>query len=67
MKKNGPLDGFERVVRLSLGVALVLLAWGFGWTGVDGVGALVLGIVALATAAAGFSPADKALTKVPEE
>jgi glucose-6-phosphate-specific signal transduction histidine kinase len=59
--KTGPLDQFERAVRGALGVALVLLAWGFGWTDVEAIGALLLGIVALVTAAAGFSPADRAL------
>ena len=59
--KTGPLDQFERSVRLALGIALVLLAWGFGWSDVEAIGALVLGIVALATAAVGFSPADRML------
>jgi glucose-6-phosphate-specific signal transduction histidine kinase len=62
--KTGPLDQFERAVRGALGVALVLLAWGFGWTDVEAIGALVLGVVALATAAAGFSPADRVLARL---
>lgn len=61
--KTGPLDSFERSVRLALGIALVLLAWGFGWTDVEAIGALVLGLVALATAAAGFSPFDRAAAR----
>lgn len=64
MEKTGQLDPFERSVRLVLGVALVLLGWGFGWTGVDGVGALVLGVAALATAAGGVSPADRFLARL---
>jgi hypothetical protein len=39
------------------------LAWGFGWTSVEAIGAIVLGIVALATSVAGFSPADRALAR----
>jgi glucose-6-phosphate-specific signal transduction histidine kinase len=62
--KTGPLDQFERTVRAVLGVALVLLAWGFGWSDVEAIGSLVLGIVALGTAAAGFSPADRALARL---
>lgn len=61
--KNGPLDQFERGVRAILGIALVLLAWGFGWTNVEAIGALVLGLAALGTAAAGFSPADRVLSR----
>jgi glucose-6-phosphate-specific signal transduction histidine kinase len=57
--KSGPLDHFERMVRVVLGIALVLLAWGFGWSDVEAIGALLLGIVALVTGAVGFSPADR--------
>jgi glucose-6-phosphate-specific signal transduction histidine kinase len=62
--KTGPLDRFERLVRLTLGVALVLLAWGFGWTDVEAIGALVLGLVSLATAAVGVSPFDRAVARL---
>lgn len=61
MEKTGTIDGFERAARLALAVALVLLAWGFGWSGVDAIGALVLGAFALATAARGACPVDRAL------
>jgi glucose-6-phosphate-specific signal transduction histidine kinase len=64
IEKTGPLDRFERSLRLVLGIALVLLAWGFGWTSVEAIGAIVLGLAALATAAAGFSPADRALARL---
>jgi glucose-6-phosphate-specific signal transduction histidine kinase len=64
IRKSGPLDHFERALRLLLGIALVLLAWGFGWTGVEAIGALLLGLAALATAAAGYSPADRALARL---
>jgi hypothetical protein len=62
--KTGPLDHFERTVRVVLGIALVLLAWGFGWSDVEAIGALLLGIVALVTAAVGFSPADRTLARL---
>jgi Protein of unknown function (DUF2892) len=62
--KTGPLDQFERIVRGALGIALVLLAWGFGWSDVEAIGALVLGLVALGTAAAGYSPADRVLARL---
>jgi glucose-6-phosphate-specific signal transduction histidine kinase len=62
--KTGPLDRFERIVRGVLGIALVLLAWGFGWSDVEAIGALVLGLVALGTAAAGYSPADRVLARL---
>ena len=63
MKKTGPLDSLERTIRLALGVALALLAWGFGWS-VAGIGALVLAAVALTTSFAGYCPADDALAKL---
>jgi glucose-6-phosphate-specific signal transduction histidine kinase len=62
--KTGPLDQFERTVRVALGIALVLLAWGFGWSDVEAIGALLLGIVSLVTAAAGYSPADRVLARL---
>jgi glucose-6-phosphate-specific signal transduction histidine kinase len=62
--KTGPLDQFERTVRAVLGIALVLLAWGFGWSDVEAIGALVLGIIALGTAAVGFSPTDRMLARI---
>jgi glucose-6-phosphate-specific signal transduction histidine kinase len=62
--KTGPLDHFERTVRVVLGIALVLLAWGFGWSDVEAIGALLLGIVALGTAAAGYSPTDRVLARL---
>jgi glucose-6-phosphate-specific signal transduction histidine kinase len=62
--KTGPLDQFERTVRVVLGIALVLLAWGFGWSDVEAIGALVLGLVALVTAAVGYSPADRMLARL---
>jgi glucose-6-phosphate-specific signal transduction histidine kinase len=61
--KTGPLDQFERTVRVVLGIALVLLAWGFGWSDVEAIGALLLGVIALGTGAAGFSPADRMLAR----
>lgn len=62
--KTGPLDSFERSVRLALGISLVLLAWGFGWSDVEAIGALVLGLVSLATAAVGVSPFDRAVARL---
>jgi glucose-6-phosphate-specific signal transduction histidine kinase len=62
--KTGPLDQFERTVRGVLGIALVLLAWGFGWSDVEAIGALLLGLVALVTAAAGYSPTDRMLARL---
>lgn len=65
MTKTGPLDRVERAIRLALGVALLLLAWGFDWSGVEGIGFVVLGALSLATGAWGFSPADRALAALP--
>lgn len=64
MTKRGPLDAYERWIRFALGVSLLLLFWGFGWTSVEAIGALLLGVVALTTALAGYDPVDKALAKV---
>lgn len=61
--KTGILDRTERAVRVTLGVALVLISWDYGWT-VIGVGALVLGVAALVTALVGVSPADRALARL---
>jgi DUF2892 family protein len=61
--KIGPLDTFERTVRFVLGVALVLIATDYGWN-VIGVGAVVLGIAALATAIIGTSPGDRVLARI---
>lgn len=61
MTKLGPLDSYERSIRLTLGVALLLLFWGFGWTSVEAFGALLLGVAALATAVAAYDPVDRAL------
>lgn len=64
MNKNGPLDSAERSIRLALGVVLVLLAWGFGWTSVEAVGALLLGFVALVSSVGGYAPEDRLLAKL---
>ena len=63
-EKTGSLDHIERSIRAALGIALVLLAWGFGWSDVEAIGALVLGLIALVTAAAGFSPANRILSRL---
>ena len=44
MKTSHKIDQFEGTVRLALGVALLLIAWDYGWT-VVGTGAVVLAIV----------------------
>ena len=54
MKAPHRIDPFEGTVRLALGVALLLIAWDYGWT-VIGTGAVVLGIISLATAFGGVS------------
>ena len=64
MTRLGPLDLYERWVRFALGVSLLLLFWGFGWTSVEAVGALVLGGAALVTALAGYDPLDRALARI---
>lgn len=64
MTKLGPLDAYERWIRLALGVSLLLLFWGFGWTSVEAIGAVVLGVAALATALSGYDPVDKALRRL---
>lgn len=63
-RKTGLLDEGEQLVRLTLGVILVALAWGFGWTSVEGLGALVVGAASFATGLWGYSPADAALAKL---
>lgn len=63
MTKTGPLERTERAVRIVSAGLLVLLAWGYGWEGVVGIGALVLAALALATAFVGFSPADALLAR----
>jgi thiosulfate dehydrogenase (quinone) large subunit len=55
---TGVLDPAERGVRAVLAIALLLLAWGFGFSGVEGIGFLVLAAISLATAATGRSPFD---------
>lgn len=64
MTRLGPLDRTERAIRLVSAGLLVLLAWGYGWDGVVGIGALVLAAAALATGLVGYSPADAALARV---
>jgi uncharacterized membrane protein YfbV (UPF0208 family) len=54
MKTTHKLDPFEGTVRFTLGVALLLVAWDYGWT-VIGTGAVVLALVSLATAVVGLS------------
>ena len=58
MAKTGRLDDVERGVRLLLAVVLFLLAWGYGWSGVEALGAIVLGAYVLVTALARFCPLD---------
>lgn len=64
MTRLGPLDRRERAIRLVSAGLLALLAWGYGWDGVIGIGALVLAAAALATGLASYSPADAALARV---
>lgn len=61
-EKAGRLDDLERTTRFVLGAVLILLAWGFGWAGVEGIAAILLGAYALATSLAGYAPEDKALS-----
>jgi glucose-6-phosphate-specific signal transduction histidine kinase len=63
IRKTGRLDSFERSIRLLLAIAALLLAWGYDWTGVDGIGFVVVGAIAFATALAGRCPADAALAQ----
>jgi hypothetical protein len=58
MKTTHKLDQFEGTVRFGLGVALLLIAWDYGWT-VIGTGAFVLGAISLATAFTGLSLVDR--------
>jgi hypothetical protein len=59
MKTTHKLDPFEGTVRFGLGIALLLIAWDYGWT-VIGTGAIVLAIVSLATAIVGLSVVGRA-------
>lgn len=61
MKRARTLDGFETTVRFLLAIALALIAWDSGTT-VVGIGALVLALIAVATAASGVSPIDRVFT-----
>lgn len=63
IRKTGRLDDFERGIRFLLAIAVLLLAWGYHWSGVDGIGLIVLGAIAFATALSGRCPADAALTR----
>jgi hypothetical protein len=54
MKAIHRIDSFEGKVRFTLGVALLLIAWDYGWT-VIGTGAVGLGVISLATAFGGVS------------
>jgi len=54
MKPTHKLGQFEGTVPFALGVALLLIAWHYGWT-VLGIGAAVLAIVSLPTALSGLS------------
>jgi hypothetical protein len=60
---KGRLDAIERSVRLVAGIGLLLLAWGYSFGGVDGIGAIALGTIALATALAGACPVESALAR----
>ena len=59
-----PLHGRERMLGLALGAALLLLAWGYSWSGVHAIGAIVLAAVALASALAGVPPLERALARL---
>jgi hypothetical protein len=48
MKTTHNLDEFDSTLCFALGVALLLIAWYYGWTAI-GVSALVLGLAALAS------------------
>jgi hypothetical protein len=54
MKATHKLDPFEGKVRFALGVALLLIAWDYGWT-VIGTGAFVLAVVSLVSAVGGVT------------
>ena len=56
MTGSGRLDNVERGIRAVLAAALFLLAWGYGWVGVVGIGAIVLGAYSLITALGGWCP-----------
>jgi thiosulfate dehydrogenase [quinone] large subunit len=57
----------ERMVRVGLAVVLGLLAWEFGPTTVKGVGAIVLGAIALITGVGGFCLLDRLLVRFPTQ
>lgn len=56
MVPAGKVDMAERGIRGVLAIGLFLLAWGYGWTGVIPIGAMVLGAYALVTALSGRCP-----------
>lgn len=56
--RRGPLEVRERALRLLLGAALLLLAWGYGWGGVHAIGALALALFALWSALPRLEPID---------
>jgi thiosulfate dehydrogenase [quinone] large subunit len=64
--RGGRLDPVERTVRVLLGVALLLIAWGYSWSGEIGIGAIVVGGIALITGAAGICLADNVLARLDE-
>lgn len=61
----GSLDGSERRLRWLVGAVLVLIAWASGFDGVEGIGALVLGVAVLATAAWRRCPARALFARAP--
>ena len=64
---NARLNTTERTVRIGLAVVLGLLAWAFGPTTVKGVGAIVLGAVALTTGIGGFCLLDRMFGRFPAQ
>jgi thiosulfate dehydrogenase (quinone) large subunit len=63
--KSSRLGTSERTVRIGLAVVLGLLAWEFGPTTVKGVGAIVVGAIALLTGVGGFCLLDRLLAGFP--
>ena len=61
MKRPRTLDRFETIVRFLLAIALTVIAWDSG-TSVVAIGAAVLALIAIATAASGVSPINRAFT-----